>query len=328
MALDLGLIADFQSRLLSPLELGLYSKGAFGNYLRSYIITCKVEGKSQGTLDHYLRRVGDFSLFVQQYKPNATPQDITSDDARLYMLHLQQRGVKPITSGAHFRALRTFFNRLVSDGNLKVSPLEHLKPPKQTHPVRTPFSIADIQHILSHCSGQKFLEIRNRAMVLILLDTGLRLDEFSRVQLSDINVEYSTIKVMGKGGKGRVVKFGVGAARALYTYIDFRGQKWHDTRPCLWVSEEGRPMTRAGISTTIRKLTKLAGVKDAKYGAHTFRHTFATWCLYNGAPPEFVQELLGHASPVMTRHYTQTANSMVALENHKKFSPVDRLGLK
>jgi len=97
-----------------------------------------------------------------------------------------------------------------------------------------------------------------------------------------------------------------------------------DSYPCLWVTEERRPLTAAGIQSTIKKLCLRAEVKDAKRGPHTFRHTFGTMALRNGADIREVQSLLGHSTLKTTLTYVATVNSEDAIISHRQWSPVDR----
>lgn len=155
----------------------------------------------------------------------------------------------------------------------------------------------------------------------MFLDTGLRLSELASIQLRDINFDQETIKVMGKGAKERVVRIGKMTQKALLQYLLLR----HDNHSCLWVTEERKPLTVAGVQVAIKKLCYRAEITDAKRGPHTFRHTFGTRAMLNGASEREVQLLLGHSTDRMTKHYTATITSEYAVSGHRKWSPVDNL---
>lgn len=294
--------------------------------LRSYLIACKVEGKSPNTLTIYSRVIGYFTQFVQ----DSDVTHITAQHIRLFLLSYHDkclpngRKLTSATVNAYYRALKTFFNWLVAEGFLTKSPMQNIKPPKVDKKIIRPFSPKDIEDILLLCSGNKFLDLRNRSIVLLFMDTGLRLEELSNIQLKDINFDQETIKVMGKGAKERIVRMGKSTQKAMVKYL----LKRDDSYTCLWVTEERKPIRRAGIQITVKRLCQRAEITDAKPGPHTFRHYAAISCLRNGMNVFTLQEMLGHASLEMTRRYTKTLGAEDVIEAHKTASPVDMLKLK
>jgi site-specific recombinase XerD len=286
--------------------------------VNNYLIACKVEGKSPRTIGTYSMVLGSFLCNRTNGKQPVSPASI-----RAYLLSLQER-LKPVSLHIYHRSLKTFFNWLVMEGFLEENPMWNMKAPKVPKPTIKPFTETDIHNLLLLCSGGRFLDFRNRAIILVFLDTGLRLGEMARIQNDDVDFSHETITVMGKGAKERVVRIGKGAQKALLKYLLLRDDK----HPCLWVTEERRPMTVSAIQTMIKRLCRRIGITDSKIGPHTFRHTAATMALRNGASPFDVQSLLGHSTLVMTRRYTETVNSQDAVKRHKLFSPVDCLKLK
>jgi integrase/recombinase XerC/integrase/recombinase XerD len=174
------------------------------------------------------------------------------------------------------------------------------------------------------CGSGSFLDLRNKAIILAFLDTGLRLSELANIQLSDMDFTRGTIKVMGKGAKGRFVAIGTRTQKAILGYL----LKRSDDYPCLWVTEERKPLNWRGIQTMLKRLGQRAGITGVRCTAHTFRHTFATQALLNGAGEFEVQSLLGHSTLIMTRRYVASLNSENAVISHRKFSPVDRMGIR
>jgi len=318
MVLDHSLASKMQIGSLSALG---HSPGQISPLLKYYLLACKVDGKSPLTIASYSQRVGEFTKFIGQNNLSDEVASISSNEVRLFLLHLIEKEVNPSTINAYYRVLKTFFNWLVNESILGKSPMVAIKPPRVPRKIIKPFSPQDIERLLLMCSGDRFLEVRSRAMVLVFLDTGLRLAELSNIQLSDIDLDRETIKVMGKGAKERVVRIGRTTQKAILRYLLMR----KDDHPCLWVTEERKPMTKVGVQTAIKRLCRMAEIIDAKPGPHTFRHTFATTALRNGASTFEVQSLLGHSTLDMTRRYTATLNSEEAVIAHKRFSPVDNL---
>lgn len=301
--------------LLTPTPLHI----ALGHYL----VSCRVEGKSLRTIEAYRYAIGGFADFAHIHHLPVELAKVTTGDVRLFLLSLQERNLSPPTVSQHYRGLNTFFNWLVSEGQVDKNPMANIRPPKVPRVLIWPFSRADIDSLLVVCSGQKFLDVRNRAVALVLLDTALRLAELAAVQLADIDLGQDTIRVMGKGAKGRLVRVGKTTQKALLKYLLAR----KDPHPCLWVTEERQPLTRRGMKTAVRRLCEYAEIKGPKLGSHTFRHTAAINYLRNGGDVFTLQVMLGHSTLEMTRRYVAALGAEDMIRVHQKASPVDNLGL-
>lgn len=179
------------------------------------------------------------------------------------------------------------------------------------------------------CDEKTFPGCRNRAIILTFLDSGLRLSELAGIKLVDVKIGQGVIKVMGKGGKERLAPISKTTKNAILNYIKVR----NFGSQCLWLTEERKPMTARGVEIMIIRLGKYAGLSGVRCSPHTFRHSFATQAMLNGAPDWAVQQLLGHATLDMTKKYRETINAANALSFYqgnavnKGFSPVEHLGL-
>ncbi|MFC1919697.1 tyrosine-type recombinase/integrase [Chloroflexota bacterium] len=214
------------------------------------------------------------------------------------------------------------------NGFLSSSPLINIKVTKGKPPIIQPYSLDEIQSILKICDldymqGAKFLASRNRAMVLVLLDSGMRLAEMVDMNLIDINQESGWITIIGKGDKERIVRIGSGAQKALWIYLTWRPEGRNE----VWLTEEGQPIKRRGIQHMITTLKRRAGI-STKGTTHRFRHSFAINALKAGCNIIFLQALLGHEDLSMVKRYTAALTMEDALKAHIKASPVDFLGLK
>jgi len=192
-----------------------------------------------------------------------------------------------------------------------------------------PYTPEQIKAMLKVCDwdyahNAKLLGSRNRAMVLVLYDTGLRLSELVSLNLQDIDVERGWIRAQGKGSKERMVRIGRTAQKALWRYLMHRPK---NGRQEIWLSEEGKPLHDSGVQSVVDRLKKRAGISEEGC-IHRFRHSFALNFLKVDRNPFNLQYLLGHSSLEMVRHYTATLGMQDALEAHVKASPADLLGLK
>jgi site-specific recombinase XerD len=294
------------------------------NY-RNYLLSCKSEGKAAGTLSAYARALSELGIFLQQYKGEIPPPDkVTPTDLRLWFVALKEvpgkRGqLSDFTVHQYYRSIKTFFLWLIREEIIDKSPLQNIKPPITPKKIIKPFTEEDLDKLMFLTSGEKFLARRNRAMILLFMDAGLRLKEMADLTLSCIDLDHNTLRVFGKGRKERIVPIGKSVQKALLQYFVMRD----DELPAFWVTEERRQLTRDGIEATIKHLCKVAGVTTKK-GPHTFRHTAAHRCRENGMSIEEIQTLLGHSSPETTRNYLRTfdpTNQMIAA--HRRASPVD-----
>ena len=310
------------ARGVSGLDGLLTSKSILRQHFQHFLLFCKVEDFSPKTIQNYKEAVGPFINYCCNELGIEDTSQITSFHVRSYLLSIKDR-LKPYSFYDYFKGIRRFFNWLVAEGILSTSPMANMKTPRLPKVLINPFTPEDVRTLLALCNDKTFLGLRNRAIILTFLDTALRLSELANIQIEDVDFNRGIIKVMGKGAKERIVAIQQRTQKALLRYLMSR----NDKHPCLWVTEERRALQVRGIEMIIRRLKDLAGLKNVRCSAHTFRHTAATMCLENGAGEFEVQSLLGHSTLVMTRRYTQAINSEKAAANHKRFSPVEHLKL-
>jgi integrase/recombinase XerC len=298
----------------------IIGRGDLAGQVDAFLLTCKVDGCSNETINGYRRKLSLFVRFLASLNISQ-PEQVTINHVRLFILE-KQKTINGVSINTLFRAYRRWFNWMVKEHVLEVSPMAGMTTPKIPKAIIQPFKPEQIQAMLAMCDNS-FLGVRNRAMVLTFYDSGLRLLEMSNVRLADIDVERGCIKVWGKGAKERVVGLGQLAQRAVYRYVAMRRDC---LLPWLWVTDtKDNQLQSRGIETMIQCLGQRAGIQGVRCSPHTFRHSFATTALKNGASVFEVQSLLGHSTSDMTRRYTATLNSEQAVINHKRFSPADNL---
>jgi integrase/recombinase XerC len=291
------------------------------SYLQAFLIASKVNGLSPVTLKGYEYMIGKFVFFCFDLGLS-DPKEVTADDVRLFMLKLQETNSSQSIHD-YYRTIKRFFNWLIEEELLKVSPMSKIKSPKVEKKVIVPFTPEHLRSLFKLCDPTTFSGLRNRAMIIILLDTGIRKIELCNMSIDDLDFDRGIIKIHGKGAKERIVAMEQRTQKALLQYLLSR----RDTHPCVWVTEEQKPLTYHGLSMIFKVLARRAGFKDVRCSPHTFRHTAATMSLDNGAGEFEVQAMLGHSTLTMTRRYVATLNSEKAAKAHKRFSPVEHLKL-
>jgi len=232
-----------------------------------------------------------------------------------------KRQATSTTVNGYFRALRTFFNWLEREELIIENPFENLKPPKIDKKVIQALSPTEIDRLFKVCSGKSMLDVRNRAILSIFLDTGLRISELVNLTLDDVDFDNGSLLIRkGKGGKQRVVRIGNRAQKMLWRYITIyrKSESNH-----LFINRNGESLNLLGLKILIKRLGDKAKVK---VHPHKLRHTFAISFLRAGGDVFSLQYLLGHSTLQMTQRYLQSLNANDAANAHKKFSPLDNLG--
>lgn len=237
---------------------------------------------------------------------------------------------QPSKAWRYYRAIRRLFSWSVEEGFLEKSPVVglHFKTPPP--PPIQPYNLDELKRFLAVCeldikTGAFFCGLRNKGMILLFLDSGLRSSELAFLSLSDIDLEQRVVRVVGKGKKIGICPFSAKTAKAIWLYLLERKKRAKCN--ALWVTEEGRPFTLAGVSSWFVRLKQRAGV-NSPGRVHRLRHTSALQYL-RGAKDSFLLQLfLRHEDLAMSRRYTQGLKQEEAIEAHRNgASPVEGLGL-
>jgi site-specific recombinase XerD len=220
------------------------------------------------------------------------------------------------------RAIRCFYSFLAREEIIETNPMARVEIPKV--PMRYPevLSESQMKALLKACPRRTITGIRNYAIVLTFIDTGIRLSELINLDLEDVDLRSRTIRIRnGKGGKERQVFVGRKLFHALRKWLDVRGFSLPSN--ALFVSStSGDRLDKRNVARILERLGKKAGVP--RVHPHLLRHSFATHYIMNGGDPFTLQRLLGHSSIKTTMIYVNMAGASLR-ENHAKASPGDRL---
>ncbi len=304
-----------------------------------YEVCNRAEGKSPKTISWYSANLKSFRNYL---KNRHLPDSLDNIDTKLlreYVLYLMKRTrynghpytpaktelLSSATIHGHVRTLRAFFNWLVVEGLVQNNAAKELKPPKVARKVVSTLSDEEIGAILNTFSISPS-DARNQTLFMILLDTGLRIGELVNLKMDDVHMDEGYLKVMGKGKKERIVPLGNNAQRALQRYLfRFRPKPTNPVTNNVFLSISSQPLTENSMKLMFTRLAKRSGV--CRLHAHLCRHTFATRFLINGGDVFSLQQILGHSTLEMVRHYVNLASSHIAIQ-HQRFSPLDRLNLR
>ena len=298
----------------------------------------EAEGKSPKTIIWYNDLLKQYCRYLEDSAITTDVSAINRDQAKAYMLYLHNRTrcprhsnppaptqppLSPKTIQCHIRCLKAFSTWAFEERYTSENRLEHLKLPKAPSVVIEPLTQAEIQKLISSIDKHSPTGIRNHAILVTMLDTGLRVAEVSSITLANLNLADGYVKVMGKGSKERIVPMGAYVCKVLWSYID-------KTRPSpvvpdqnyLFLSPAGDPVSTNTLKLMFTRLAKTSGIK--RLHAHLCRHTFATNYLLAGGDIYSLKEILGHSTLEMVVHYLHFTNQQVTTLQHR-FSPMDRL---
>lgn len=260
-----------------------------------------VKNVSLNTSISYRKDLESWSIFLKDR------ETITRSVIRLYLVELNKRGLKSSTVNRHLSSLRTYYRFEILKGYREDNPFNQVKSLKKQRKLPNYLFFKDLEIIFSK-SGDDFFSVRDLLIFKTLYSTGCRVAELADIKLNQIVSDTRRIKVTGKGDKDRFVYLTPDVKTLLQKYIPLREvfiKEKGKSDKSLFLDYMGVGLTTRGIYYLIEKRVKEAGI-DKKVSPHTFRHTFATHLLNEGADIRIVQELLGHKSISTTQIYTHT----------------------
>ena len=265
---------------------------------------------SDNTLDAYLRDVRKLRDFAEFDMNDTGPLVITYENIQEFLFHISKKKFSERTQARWISSIKAFFKYLVEDEAREDNPATLLEGPKLGLYLPDTLSFDDVNRIIKAINISTDLGRRNHCMIEVLYGCGLRVSELIDLKISNINFKESYLKVEGKGDKVRFVPLAAYTAELIKQYIKEIRSKYKINKKCediLFLNSRGSSMSRVIVFIIIKELTEKAGI-NKKISPHTFRHSFATHLLQNGADLRYIQEMLGHSSITTTEIYTHLKN--------------------
>jgi len=289
--------------------------------LEEYLQYLELErGLSQNSLAAYRRDINEFrTAFKLSDEFNIRRKAVNE-----YIAGLNDQNRKPASIARKISSLRGFYKYLYEHELVHENLFEFARVPRISRYHPDYLTIEEMEKILAQPDVNTVPGIRDIAILEMLYGTGIRISELINLKLSAIYDEIGFIKIIGKGGKERLVPYGSQARQATEKYLTEVREKIRETAQTdvLFLSNRNKKFSRVGVWKIIKKYALKAGTGKA-VTPHSFRHSFATHMIEGGADLRTIQELLGHASITTTQIYTQVDKEYL-LSIHKEFHPRER----
>ncbi len=308
--------------------------------IEEYKLNLEAGNRSQKTISWYLDILDNFFFKYLPSERIIRPIDkLGREEVRSYIKHLQSSNrwpnrvnqdkdfgkLSPFTIQGKIRALKAFWSWLFKEEHIDSNPLAGLPLPKVPKNMIVILEKEQIIQLLKAIDKHALLGARNYMILLLLIDTGLRISELTRIKMTDITLTQGYIKVIGKGQKERLVPFSTRTKKELIRYIKpYRPSLCGIDSSYLFPTKDGDNISVNCVQQMIKRLASKAGLKNVKCHPHIFRHTCATMLRARGCSPEILQLIMGHESFQTTQKYLQPQPQDLR-KQHLRYSPVKGL---
>jgi integrase/recombinase XerC len=267
-------------------------------HIEQFLDYLKAErGVSPHTLKAYAGDLQEFHQFLKK-----TPKDIDNLDIRSFLAALHHKKLKKTSIARKLATIRSFFKYLHREGHVLKNPARLVSTPKVPKPLPKFLTVDEAFCLMESPEGDAFRPVRDKAMLELLYSSGLRVSELTSLDISDLDIKESLVRVKGKGMKERILPIGLKAMVAIQNYLTERislKKKSH----ALFLNNRGGRLTQRSVRRIVLYYSRMVNLKS-DLSPHTLRHTFATHLLHEGADLRSIQELLGHSSLSTTQKYT------------------------
>jgi integrase/recombinase XerD len=307
--------------------------------LNAYGRHLEAANRSPKTISWYmeiLRRFLDFLDFNNLTKPI---QDLGREEVRTYILYLQSTrkwpnspyikadkgNLSPYSVLGHVRTIKAFWSWLSREEYIPENPLIKLPLPKAPQTLIKTLTIDQFKKLLAEIDRHTPIGAKYYCILLLLLDTGVRIAELVNIKIADIDLVNCLVTVFGKGRKERMVPFHRGTRKELQRYVNVFRPKLCSYNSCyLFPKSDGNHISINSVQQFIRRIAIKAGLRDVKCSPHIFRHTFATTFISKGGMDFALKEILGHTSLQPTQKYIHLQPQDLQRQ-HARFTPLEDL---
>ncbi|MCH1417548.1 MAG: site-specific tyrosine recombinase XerD [Flavobacteriaceae bacterium] len=277
----------------------------WANALKDYQIYLLLErGLSENSISSYTYDIQGFIDYIETYNPQLTITNCQKTDTQAYIYHLA-KNINARSQSRQISGLKSFFNFLIFEGYREDSPMDLIDTPKIGRKLPAVLGIKEIDRLLTAIDLSHAQGYRNLTILETLYGSGLRVSELINLKISDLHFDENLLLITGKGNKQRLVPLGGVCKQKLKVYLEevrIHVPVKKEYKDIVFLNQHGRQLTRAMIFTIVRQTAANAGM-EKKISPHTFRHSFATHLLENGADLRSIQLMMGHENITTTEVY-------------------------
>jgi integrase/recombinase XerD len=295
-----------------------------------YLVHCQACGYTAKTMKNKKQEYKFLSNFMTNKRGTEDKllKDIAVDDLKAYFRAKQHRGNKPQTILTTFKAVNAFFNWCVGEEYIEQNPMDKVERPRQPKLMLKGFTDDEVKAMIDSFGTKTYLEARNKAIIAMLADTGLRAIEIRTFKVKTL-MDKDNIVVMGKGNKERNVAITPALKKFLIKYERQKAKYFKEfasTEDNYFLNYTGGEISHTSLWNIIREAGKRANVEDARVSPHTFRHYYAVNALLNGKDLYTLSRLLGHSDVSTTQRYLQTLDDKTLIQRGIDISPLMNFG--
>lgn len=295
------------------------------NYIKGFRAWLQIERSlSHNTVEAYISDIHKLASFLVDHLKINKPRDVNLDNLQAFIKTLSALEIEASSQSRILSGIRSFFQYLTVESVITDNPTLLLDMPKIGRKLPEVLSLSEVENMLRCIDLSHPLGERNKAIIQTLYGCGLRVSELITLRLTDLFFKEGYIIIIGKGNKQRMIPLSENVAQQIKRYLTYSRAHFSikpQAENILFLNRYGRKLTRAMIFFIVREYAQLAGIRKT-ISPHTFRHSFATHLVENGADLRAVQEMLGHSVITTTEIYTHIDREFIR-RNILKYHPLN-----
>lgn len=294
--------------------------------VKEFLFECEIREYTEKTVENYRKQLRHFLTFMSNEFQISTLEEVKPVHIKAFIKHYQMRQCKPSYVNDNLKAVKVLCAYAYREKYVDHLITENIKNVKEPKTLIHTFSTEEIKKMISYYNGSTYMDIRNKAILMILFDTGIRINEL--VEMKEDQIQDAYFIIYGKGRKERVVPKSPIVAKSLMKYMSAK-EKYFQCRSAenyLFLSKNGKKLNYQAVGKFMKDCAAEVGVRSkVRVSPHTCRHTFAHQQLKNGLDLYSLSRLLGHESVAITQRYLEAMEDSQIISSAKKTSVLGNL---
>lgn len=293
----------------------------WNNYISEYCVYLITERKlSENTLISYSQDIKNFLKLLKKQPTLKSPKKIEIKDIIEF---IKENKVSTSSHSRYISSLKSFFDFLVFSNYLKDSPIEKIKPPKSERKIPLYLTFEDVEKIIDYIPNDTYENKRNKLLLDTIYQCGLRVSEVINLKENNLFLDKEFVIILGKGNKERIIPITKNLIKKIEFYLTYERAYFvskNNINDYVFLNRRGSRLSRQMVFIVLKEVVKKLDL-NSQISPHTFRHSFATHLIKNGADLRVVQELLGHENMTTTEIYTHLDKTYIK-EQIQRFHPL------